>query len=248
MALEAPLQLRARGPGSIAPLAVIMRSPGHDLELATGLALAEGWIEVSAAGGAASRADPAELEPEEEGNVVDLAVTTDPPRERALRSATSCGVCGKTELSQLEVRAAPVTGLSSVSAGVIEALPEALAAGQTLFARTGGVHAAGLFTAAGEALCIREDVGRHNAVDKVVGWAALQGRLPLGESILCVSGRVSFEIAQKAVVAGIPVIAAVSAPTTLAIDVAERFRVTLCGFVRREEFNVYAHPTRIVRG
>jgi FdhD protein len=246
--VEAPLELRARD-GS--PLTVTMRTPTgerDDLELARGLLHAEG---VLAAGEAACvrRADPATLSRDEIDNVVVVDLAADavaarwPPR--ALAATSACGVCGKASIAALELRAAPVASDLELPAALVAELPDRLRAAQQVFDATGGLHAAALFAASGELLAVREDVGRHNAVDKVVGWALGAGRLPLARAVLCISGRLGFEIAQKAVVAGIPIAVAVSAPSTLAIDLAERFRLTLCGFTRGGRFNVYSHPARI---
>jgi FdhD protein len=245
--VEAPLELRSRDGTS---LTVTMRTPTgdeEDLELARGLLHAEG---VLAAGAAirVRRADPTGLAAEEVGNVVEVDLDAAgiaerwPPR--ALAATSACGVCGKASIAALELRAPAVTSDLALPVALIAELPDRLRAAQRVFGATGGLHAAGLFSHAGELLAIREDVGRHNAVDKAVGWALGAGLLPLARAVLCVSGRLGFEIAQKAVVAGCPVVVAVSAPSTLAIDVAERFRVTLCGFTRAGRFNVYSHPWR----
>lgn len=246
--VEAPLELRSRDGTS---LTVTMRTPtgdDEDLELARGLLHAEG---VLAAGEAdrVRRGDPSGLAPEEVGNVVevdlDAAAIAERWPPRALAATSACGVCGKASIAALELRAPAVASDLALSAALVAELPDRLRAAQRVFGATGGLHAAGLFSQAGELLAIREDVGRHNAVDKAVGWALGAGLLPLARAVLCVSGRLGFEIAQKTVVAGCPVVVAVSAPSTLAIDVAERFRVTLCGFTRGGRFNVYSHPWRM---
>jgi FdhD protein len=248
--VEAPLELRSRDGRS---LTVTMRTPtgvaaADDLELARGLLYAEG---VLAAGEAerVRRADPAGLAPDEVGNVVevdlDAAAVAERWPPRALAATSACGVCGKASIAALELRAPAVASDLAVSADFISGLPERLRTAQQIFGATGGLHAAGLFSPAGDLLAVREDVGRHNAVDKVVGWALAAGLVPLAGAVLCVSGRLGFEIAQKAVVAGCPIVVAVSAPSTLAIDVAERFRVTLCGFTRGGRFNLYSHPWRM---
>lgn len=246
--VEAPLELRSRDGR---PLTVTMRTPTgdeEDLELARGLLHGEG---VLAAGEAdrVRRADPTTLAPDEVGNVVEVALDASTIAERwpprALAATSACGVCGKASIAALELRAAPVASDLVVPAALIAELPDRLRAAQHVFDATGGLHAAAAFSPAGELLAVREDVGRHNAVDKVIGWAMAAGRLPLAGAVLCVSGRLGFEIAQKAVVAGCPVAVAVSAPSSLAIDLAERFRLTLCGFTRGGRFNIYSHPARI---
>jgi len=246
--VEAPLELRSRDGTS---LTVTMRTPcddADDLELARGLLHAEGVLSAGQAD-LVRRADPAGLAAEEVGNVVEIDLDATalaarwPPR--ALAATSACGVCGKASIAALELRAPPVSSDLAVPAALVADLPHRLRAAQRVFGATGGLHAAAAFSPAGELHAVREDVGRHNAVDKVVGWALAAGLLPLSQAVLCVSGRLGFEIAQKAVVAGCPVVVAVSAPSTLAIDVAERFRVTLCGFTRGGRFNVYSHPWRI---
>jgi FdhD protein len=164
---------------------------------------------------------------------------------RNFYASSSCGICGKATLDDVEVHCAPLAPGPQVAPAVIQGLPEALRAGQRVFEQTGGLHAAGVFSASGELRSVREDVGRHNAVDKVVGEALLSGELPMTERLLQVSGRVSFEIVQKAARAGIPLIAAVSAPSSLAVEAADRLGMTVVGFVRDGRFNVYTHPERI---
>ncbi|HUH04182.1 MAG TPA: formate dehydrogenase accessory sulfurtransferase FdhD [Kofleriaceae bacterium] len=243
LAIEAPLELRAGGEAIV----MVMRTPGDDLDLARGLLYAEGVIDGAAdlAGMAPARAS----HPAEEGNVLELGLAADAVRarmpERSLYASSACGVCGKTSIASLEQRAAPVRSALVVDRAVVAGVPDTLRAAQHVFAATGGLHAAGAFDPSGALLAAREDVGRHNAVDKLVGWALAAGRVPLDEVILGVSGRLSFEIVQKAVVAGVPVVVAVSAPSSLAVDLAERFGVTLCGFTRAGGFNVYSHSTRI---
>jgi FdhD protein len=232
VAVEEPLEIRVNG----APVAVTMRTPGHDEELALGFLFSEGITPV--------RAEPP----------VDLAANTieaeakdfDPGRlERHFYTSSSCGVCGKGALEAVAVEAPPVKSELTVAAELVARLPDALRAEQAAFERTGGLHATGLFDAAGTLLCLREDVGRHNAMDKVIGWAFGQSRLPLERAILCVSGRLSFELVQKAAVAGCPILVAVGAPSSLAVELAEDRRVTLCGFVRGGRVNVYSHEWRI---
>ena len=232
LAVEEPLELRIGG----VPVAVTMRTPGHDEELALGFALSEGlWP-------AAARL-PADLA----ANTIELdAPGFDPGRlARSFYTTSSCGVCGKGALEAIAVEAPPVESALTVSTAVVTALPTRLQEAQTAFASTGGLHATGLFTADGALVCAREDVGRHNAMDKVIGRAFLDGLLPLSGHVLCVSGRLSFELVQKAAVAGCPVLVAVGAPSSLAVDLAADRGVTLCGFVRDGRVNVYSRPERI---
>jgi len=249
LAAEEPMEIRVQGPGQeAARVAVTMRTPGADFELAVGFLFTEGLI--------AGRDDLRrvsyceDLEPEEQHyNVVtvELARPFDPGllARRSFFASSSCGICGKAALEDVEVHCAPIASGPRVAPDVVRRLPEALRGAQRVFERTGGLHAAGLFAPTGKLLSAREDVGRHNAVDKVVGEALLVRALPLSERVLQVSGRIGFEIVQKAARAGIPVIAAVGAPSSLAVDAGERLGVTLVGFVREDRFNVYTHPERI---
>jgi FdhD protein len=226
---------------------VTMRTPGGDFELAAGFLFTEGLI----APGEVRRVAYCDNLPGEDQryNVVSvtLARSFDPDALRRNFFATSsCGVCGKAALEDVEVRCGPVAEGPQVALDVVLGLPDALRAAQKVFDRTGGLHAAGLFTPAGELVAVREDVGRHNAVDKVIGELYLDGRVPLSGHVLQVSGRLSFEIVQKAAVAGIPVVSAVSAPSSLAVDAAERFGMTLVGFVRDGRCNIYSGASRIV--
>jgi FdhD protein len=232
VAVEEPLEIRIGGE----PLAVTMRTPGHDEELALGFCLSEG-IPATAASPTRDLA----------ANVVDVeAQAFDRSRvQRSFYTSSSCGVCGKGALEAVAVEARRVESPLAVPASLIAALPDALRSGQGTFEVTGGLHATGLFDAEGSLLCVREDVGRHNAMDKVIGWAALAGRLPLSDSILCVSGRLSFELVQKAAVAGAPLLAGVGAPSSLAVELARDRGVTLCGFVRGGHFNVYSEAWRV---
>lgn len=248
IAMEEPLELRVNGKA----LAVTMRTPGHDVELAHGFLHTEGVI-----GGpddilSARYCDSRDDEGRNTYNVLDLALAPGVAApevgvERNFYTTSSCGVCGKASLDavRLKSRHSPLDDPVRVALGVLAGLPDALRTQQQVFDRTGGLHAAGLFTAEGEQLVVREDVGRHNAVDKVVGWALLQGLIPARGCILVVSGRTSFELAQKAVMAGIPVLGAVSAPSSLAIDLAAECGLTLAGFIRNGSLNVYAHAERI---
>ncbi len=234
VAIEEPLEIRVDGE----PLAVTMRTPGADDELALGFLYGEGLID-----GLRHAGLPEDLA----GNTVDVeGPLLRDPGERRFYTTSSCGVCGKGALEAVSVEAPAVAGDLRVGAELVADLPERLRATQATFAATGGLHATGLFARDGTLLCLREDVGRHNAMDKVVGWAFEQGRLPLGEAILCVSGRLSFELVQKAAVAGCPLLVAVGAPSSLAIELGEDRGITLCGFVRGGRVNVYSHPWRIV--
>jgi FdhD protein len=247
VAAEEPMAIRVAGPGQDpVDVAVTMRTPGHDEELAVGFLVTEGLI-MPAAVVAVEVGDPGAVAAPDNEVCVRLRLTFDATsvRGRAFVANASCGICGTASLDDIERRCAPVAPGPVVAAPVINTLPETLRAGQATFDRTGGLHAAGLFDRAGRLIALREDVGRHNAVDKLIGAAALAGDLPLAGRLLLVSGRVSFEIVQKAAMAGIPVVAAVSAPTDLAVATAERLGMTLLGFVREGGFNVYAGAERI---
>ena len=243
VAVEAPLEIRVNGRG----YAVTMRTPGHDLDLAAGFLVSEGVV-----GAAADLSDVGVVD-QAEGDVVGVSVSgpgalVAMDRQRHVYTTSSCGVCGLasidavTTTSRFDVTRDDV----EVTAATIRSLPDALRDSQSAFEATGGLHAAGLFAPDGHRVVVREDVGRHNAVDKVVGHAIRRDVLPLSGHVLQVSGRASFELVQKAAMAGIPVLAAVSAPSSLAIDLAELAGVTLVGFSRPGSFNVYAHPQRIV--
>ncbi len=244
---EAPLEIRAAGPGQEpVAIAVTMRTPGHEAELAIGFLRTEGLIEgpevVGTEGG-----DPRLLNQPDDTIIVRLSRPFDDAAvaERHFVATASCGICGKASIDELAVRCAPLPAGPVVTRAVVIALPDMLRAAQRAFDQTGGPHAAALFTPSGELVVIREDVGRHNALDKVVGSQLLAGALPLHDRVLMVSGRVSFEIVQKAAVAGVPIVCAVSAPSDLAIETAERLGVTLVGFLRGDGFNVYSHDRRI---
>jgi FdhD protein len=245
LATEEPMEIRVDEPGGEQrTLAITMRTPGHDFELAAGFLLTEGLIGPDDLRGVRYCDVPRE---EQHYNVVTVAVGRPLPdlAERSFYTTSSCGVCGKASLDALDVQCAPVAPGPDVAPAVLTALPEELRRVQRVFDRTGGLHAAALFDAGGKLLTSREDVGRHNAVDKVVGAALMAGELPLAGRILLVSGRASFEIVQKAAVAGIPIVCAVSAPSSLAVDAARRFGITLAGFLRGDRFNVYSHTERI---
>ena len=244
---EAPLEIRAAGPRQEpVAVAVTMRTPGDEAELAVGFLRTEGLLDGQEVLGT-SGGDPGALSQPDDTIVVRLSRTFDDSKvaERHFVATASCGICGKASIDEVALRAEPLPEGPVVSRSVILALPDLLRAAQRAFDQTGGLHAAGLFTPKGELLALREDVGRHNAIDKLVGSQVLAGAMPLHERILMVSGRVSFEIVQKAAVAGIPIVCAVSAPSDLAIETAERLGVTLVGFLRGDGFNVYAHDARV---
>jgi FdhD protein len=252
LAGEEPMAIRVAGPCQ-APVdvAVTMRTLGHDAELAIGFLVSEGLLaQVDLDGVTVEMGDPADVATPENELVVRIGRPFDAATvpARTFVASASCGICGKSSLDDVVIRCAPLPAGPFVSATVVAALPDRMRAGQELFEQTGGLHAGGLFDTAGTLLAVREDVGRHNALDKLIGAAALVGELPLHDRILAVSGRVSFEIVQKAVVAGIPIVAAVSAPTDLAVSAAERLGLTLVGFVRGGGFNVYAGAERITLG
>jgi FdhD protein len=232
VAVEEPLEIRVGGE----PLAVTMRTPGHDEELALGFCLSEG-IPATAA---SAPADLAANSVEVEAGGFDRARV-----QRSFYTSSSCGVCGKGALEAVAVEAPRVESPLAVGAALVASLPARLRGAQPAFERTGGLHATGLFDAAGDLVGVREDVGRHNALDKVVGWAFVAGRLPLADSILCVSGRLSFELVQKAAVAGCPILVAVGAPSSLAVELGCDRGITLCGFVRDGRVNVYSEPWRV---
>jgi FdhD protein len=232
VAVEEPLEIRVDGE----PLAVTMRTPGHDEELALGFLYGEGLIE-----------EPRRAGPDAELTANAIEVAGPLARElpaRRFYTTSSCGVCGKGAIEEVIVACGEPSPGPRVSRALLAALPERLV--QPGFARTGGLHATGLFAASGELLCVREDVGRHNAMDKVVGWALSAGIVPLSERVLCVSGRLSFELAQKALVAGAPVLVGVGAPTSLAVALAQERNLTLCGFARSGHVNVYAGAQRVI--
>jgi FdhD protein len=243
LVVEEPLEVRVNG----RPLTVTMRTPGHDVELATGLLVTEGIV---------GNADAIALVNEglgASGNVVEVHTSPEAhvefrAAERLFPATASCGLCGKASIDA--VRVAGIVQPNAdvrIEADVLCALPDRMRAAQTVFGRTGGLHAAAVFDAVGTLQAVREDIGRHNAVDKVVGWAIAAGRFPLSEHVLLVSGRGGFEIVQKALVAGAPILACVSAPSSLAVDLAREFGQTLVGFLRGSRFIVYAGEDRIVQ-
>jgi FdhD protein len=240
LAREEPLEIRVRGRG----IAVTMRTPGHDAELACGFLVSEGLLRHNSELVEVARCATAE-------NVVNVFVA--PGVEvnfenltRHVFASSSCGLCGKSALESVHQKFPPVVSRASVAGEVVRFLPKKLLGAQDSFAKTGGLHAAAVFDTGGELMLLREDVGRHNAVDKVIGWALLQEQLPLANHILLVSGRASFEIMQKALAASIPIVAAVSAPSSLAVEFARESNQTLIGFLRGANFNIYSHADRVV--
>ena len=252
--MEEPLQLLLDGE----PLSVVMRTPGNDIELTIGLLFAEGVIRsakdvktvrISADAGEHEGAIDVDASIVE-SNVIDVQLVGQPDRrpERSMLASSACGVCGAVMIEDLRRGLSPLGDGPRTQASLLPSLVDALRAGQGVFERTGGLHAAGLFSAGGTLLCVREDVGRHNALDKVAGRRLLDGKLPASDSVLVVSGRAGYEIVQKSIAAGIPILAAVGAPSSLAVALAREFNQTLVGFLRGERFNVYTHPERITRG
>ena len=239
---ESPLELRLGD----RPVAVTMRTPGHDEELAAGFFLTEGVIGRGEELESVARCPHAgagdvmvvRLAGDREGPAAELA-------GRAMYMSSSCGVCGKQSIERVRLRLRAIVGGFTVTPAVLRSLPDRLRSAQATFDRTGALHAAGLFTVGGEPIVVREDVGRHNAVDKAVGHELLRGRTPIDPAVMLVSGRVGFEVIQKAAMAGIAVVAAVGAPSDLAAELAEEAGVTLVGFLRGERFNVYTHPRRV---
>jgi FdhD protein len=248
LAGEEPLEIRAAGPGQEAVrVAVTMRTPGNDFELAAGFLHSEGLLRSPLELAEIKYCTDVELG-EQAYNVVTVHLRRAFDAglvQRNFGVTSACGVCGKASIDSIEVASEPLPGGPVVPADVVGSLPERLRTAQRTFERTGGLHATGLFTAEGELTLVREDVGRHNALDKVIGNRMLEGATPLGSSVALVSGRASFELVQKAAVAGIPVLCAVGAPSSLAVDAARRLGMTLVGFLREERFNVYAGAARI---
>jgi FdhD protein len=244
LAVEEPLEIRLAGYS----VSVTMRTPGDDLDLAAGFLFTEGILR-----------DPADVasmhhcptdDPESAMNILNVnpvdPATVDPSRwQRNFFVTSSCGICGKASIETVRQETCPIASSLRVSASVLYGLSDGLRQAQSVFEQTGGLHAAGLFTARGELVVLREDVGRHNAVDKVIGHAFRSGMVPLSDYLLLVSGRASFEIVQKVLMAGIPLVAAVSAPSSLAVDLAQNAGMTLVGFLREGRFNVYSAPERI---
>jgi FdhD protein len=252
LATEEPLELRLIAGKEKQTLAVTMRTPGNDFELAAGFLLSEGLISSREDIKRISYCVDKDLSEEQRYNVVNISLNANElpelsKLERHFYTSSSCGVCGKTSLEALENRnIQKIKSSLQVTPELLYSLPEKLRKSQGLFDVTGGLHAVALFDAKGNMLALREDVGRHNAMDKLLGWALLENLLPLSNHIVLVSGRASFELAQKALVAGIPIFCAISAPSSLAVDLAKRFEMTLIGFLREERFNIYTTPVRIV--
>jgi FdhD protein len=268
LAIEEPLEIRLRTasmadrgsalvftpkdtPPGQRTIAVTMRTPGSDFELAAGFLHGEGLVRSQEEIRAIGHCSDPDADEDTRSNIVNVDLQSDElpdlgAVERNFYTTSACGVCGKTSLESLRVRGCPSINPGPVVAPyVLRGLPEKLRAGQGIFSATGGLHAAALFDAGGSLLAVREDVGRHNAVDKLVGWALLSGRLPLRGHIVMVSGRSSFEILQKCLMAGVPIVCAVSAPSSLAVSLAREFGITLIGFLRGERFNVYAGLERV---
>ncbi len=251
VATEEPLEIRLVAGDETRTVAVTMRTPGHDFELAAGFLFGEGVLRDPHEIARISYCMDPELDREQQYNIVNVALrsATLPALaalERHFYTTSACGVCGKATLEALRLRGLErVRGDLVVDAGTLAALPGTLRRAQSLFAATGGLHAAALFDRRGGLVALREDVGRHNAMDKLIGWGWLEGRVPLDRHLVMVSGRASFELVQKAVAAGIPVFCAVSAPSSLAVDTAREFGVSLVGFLRGEQFNVYSGAERV---
>jgi FdhD protein len=251
LATEEPMEIRLIAGGQRQTVAVTMRTPGADFELAAGFLYGEGIVSSPEEIKKISYCVDPDVDAEQQYNIVNVELRGGReydlrPLERHFYTTSACGVCGKASLEQLELRGCPVIPPGpEMAAEKIYALPEKLREAQGLFEATGGLHAAALFDAEGELVALREDVGRHNATDKLLGWAFLEGRLPLRDHAVMVSGRSSFEILQKCLTAGVPIVCAISAPSSLAVDVARRFNITLVGFLRGNRFNVYSAPERV---
>jgi FdhD protein len=245
LAVEEPLEIRI----GEHPLSVTMRTPGHDLELAAGFLFTEGLVQRRGQILKLQTASPESAL--NSGNIVQVELTPDamPDFDKMRRhffAASSCGICGKASIDSVRSRLLqPPNPNFRLAPKVLLRMPDALRSSQDVFERTGGIHAAALFDGGGTLLALREDIGRHNAVDKLIGWALREGRLPLAESVLLVSGRGGFEIIQKAIVAGVPVVASVSAPSSLAVQLARELRLTLIGFLRGRRFVIYAGEDRL---
>jgi FdhD protein len=251
LATEEPMEIRLASGEARQTVAVTMRTPGADFELAAGFLYGEGIVSSPEDILKISYCIDPDIDAEQQYNIVNVELRGGrdydlKPLERHFYTTSACGVCGKASLEQLELRGCPVIPPGpELTPQKIYALPDKLREAQGLFEATGGLHAAALFDREGELVALREDVGRHNATDKLVGWALLEGRLPLSDCVVMVSGRSSFEILQKCLTAGVPVVCAISAPSSLAVDVARQFGMTLVGFLRGNRFNVYSGHERI---
>ena len=251
LATEEPLEIRLLASGQTRSVAVTMRTPGNDFELAAGFLYSEGIIRgPQDIAGITYCIDPG-VDEAQRYNIVHVALApgTPAPQERLERHFTmnsACGVCGKATIEALQTRAEPISDDVRIPFDLVASLPQKMRGAQRVFASTGGLHASALFDRSGEPLILREDVGRHNALDKIVGWALLNAKLPLSGCVVLVSGRASFELLQKSIVARIPIVCAVSAPSSLAVELAKTFDVTLLGFVRERRANIYAGKKRII--
>jgi FdhD protein len=243
LAVEAPLELRLGGE----PFTVLMRTPGDDEELATGFLVSEGVVASAAEIVRLSR--PASILGDDCENFLDVELSfgTSPPPERQFFASASCGVCGKRSIADLALRAPAIESGIRIDPALVESLPERLRSVQPAFEATGGLHGAALFDPGGALLAVREDIGRHNAVDKLIGWAARAGKLPLSRAILVVSGRLGFEIAQKAIAAGVPIVVSVGAASSISVALAERYGLTLATFVRPGSMNLFGRTERVAR-
>jgi FdhD protein len=251
LATEEPMEIRLLRGGERQTVAVTMRTPGADFELAAGFLYGEGIVKSTDDIAKISYCVDSDLDAAQQYNIVNVELRGGReydlrPLERHFYTSSACGVCGKASLEQLELRGCPVALPGpEVSAETLYSLPEKLREAQGLFDATGGLHAAALFDKEGNLVALREDVGRHNATDKLVGWALVENRLPLSGHMVMVSGRSSFEILQKCLTAGVPFVCAISAPSSLAVDVAREFGMTLVGFLRERRFNLYAGQERV---
>lgn len=250
LAVEEPLEIRLAGPDASSTISITMRTPGHDFELVAGFLLSEGVISSREQIYDIAYCLQTESSSLQQFNVVTVQLAGVPERmsvERLVMTSSACGICGSASIEAVHLAGHPeLTAGPKLSFSLLKTFPNLLRSGQRAFDSTGGMHGIALISASGEVHCLREDVGRHNAVDKVVGWALLNGRLPLSETVLMVSGRISFEIVQKALRAGIPIVAAVSAATSLAVELAEDAGMTLIGFLRGESATIYAGRERIL--
>jgi FdhD protein len=252
LATEEPMEIRLVAGGVRRTVAITMRTPGHDFELAAGFLHAEGVIAGPDDIARISYCVDPDVDAAQQYNIVNVTLRPDAapdlaPLERNFLTTSACGVCGKASLDALRLRTCPVIPPGpGIAADVLYGLPDTLRAAQGVFDQTGGLHAAALFDPDGSLIALREDIGRHNALDKLIGWALLEGRLPLGDAVLMVSGRTSFEILQKSLAAGIPIVCAVSAPSSLAVDLAREFGITLVGFLRDRRCHVYSGRQRIL--